>query len=57
MAYIVGRKGFRRLELQVDRRVLIPRPETEHLVEAALALPRGARVVDVGTGPARSRWP
>jgi release factor glutamine methyltransferase len=30
--------------------VLIPRPETEHLVEAALDLPRGARVVDVGTG-------
>jgi release factor glutamine methyltransferase len=50
VAYIVGAKGFRRLELQVDRRVLIPRPETEHLVEAALALARGARVVDVGTG-------
>ena len=50
VAYIVGAKGFRRLELRVDRRVLIPRPETEHLVEAALALPRGARVVDVGTG-------
>jgi release factor glutamine methyltransferase len=30
--------------------VLIPRPETEHVVEAALSLPRGARVVDVGTG-------
>jgi len=50
VAYIVGSKGFRRLDLRVDRRVLIPRPETEHLVEAALALPPGARVVDVGTG-------
>jgi len=50
VAYIVGRKGFRRLELEVDRRVLVPRPETEHVVEAALELPFGARVVDVGTG-------
>jgi len=50
VAYILGRRGFRRLELDVDRRVLIPRPETEHVVEAALELPRGARVVDVGTG-------
>jgi release factor glutamine methyltransferase len=50
VAYLVGSKGFRRLELSVDRRVLIPRPETEHLVEAALDLPAGARVVDVGTG-------
>jgi release factor glutamine methyltransferase len=50
VAYILGSKGFRRLELAVDPRVLIPRPETEHVVEAALALPAGARVVDVGTG-------
>ena len=50
VAYIVGRKGFRFIELAVDRRVLIPRPETEFVVEAALALPAGARVVDVGTG-------
>jgi release factor glutamine methyltransferase len=50
VAYILGRKGFRRLELAVDPRVLIPRPETEHVVEAALSLPHGARVVDVGTG-------
>ena len=50
VAYILGRKGFRRLELDVDPRVLIPRPETEHVVEAALGLPDGARVVDVGTG-------
>jgi release factor glutamine methyltransferase len=50
VAYIVGRKGFRHLELEVDPRVLIPRPETELLVEAGLELPDGARVVDVGTG-------
>jgi release factor glutamine methyltransferase len=50
VAYILGRRGFRRIELAVDPRVLIPRPETEHVVEAALDLPRGARVVDVGTG-------
>jgi len=50
VAYITGRKGFRHLELAVDPRVLIPRPETEHVVEAALTLPPGTRVVDVGTG-------
>ncbi len=49
VAYILGRKGFRRIELIVDRRVLIPRPETELLVDVALeAAP--ARVLDVGTG-------
>ena len=48
VAYIVGSKGFRRLELAVDRRVLVPRPETELLVELALEL-RPARVLDVGT--------
>jgi len=50
VAYILGMKGFRTIDLLVDPRVLIPRPETEHLVEAALDLPRGARVADVGTG-------
>ena len=50
VAYILGRKGFRRIELAVDARVLIPRPETELLVEVALALARGARVHEVGTG-------
>src|SRR5919112_3089642 len=50
VAYILGSKGFRSIELEVDPRVLIPRPETEHLVEAVLDLPRGARVADVGTG-------
>ncbi len=50
VAYILGRKGFRHIELEVDSRVLIPRPETELLVELALGLPEGARVHDVGTG-------
>jgi release factor glutamine methyltransferase len=50
VAYLVGRRGFRHLEIAVDPRVLIPRPETETLVEVGLELPGGARVVDVGTG-------
>jgi release factor glutamine methyltransferase len=50
VAYILGRKGFRTIELHVDPRVLIPRPETEHLVEAVLDLPPNSRVADVGTG-------
>ena len=51
VAYILGRRAFRGLELAVDRRVLIPRPETELLVEVALGvLPVGGRVHDVGTG-------
>jgi release factor glutamine methyltransferase len=49
VAYILGRKGFRRIELLVDRRVLIPRPETELLVEVALEL-GPSYVLDVGTG-------
>jgi release factor glutamine methyltransferase len=50
VAYITGRRGFRRLELSVDPRALIPRPETELLVEVALGLGAGARVLDLGTG-------
>jgi release factor glutamine methyltransferase len=50
IAYILGRKDFRHLTLTVDRRVLVPRPETELLVEFGLTLDPGARVVDVGTG-------
>jgi release factor glutamine methyltransferase len=49
VAYILGRRGFRRIELAVDRRVLIPRPETELLVELALEV-RPGRLLDVGTG-------
>ena len=50
VAYILGEKGFRTIDLHVDPRVLIPRPETEFVVEAALSQPAGSRVVDVGTG-------
>ncbi|HXN38776.1 MAG TPA: peptide chain release factor N(5)-glutamine methyltransferase [Solirubrobacteraceae bacterium] len=50
VAYIVGRRGFCHIELAVDRRVLVPRPETELLVQVGLTLPAGARVLDVGTG-------
>jgi release factor glutamine methyltransferase len=50
VAYIIGRRAFRRLELAVDPRALIPRPETELLVEVAIGLGAGARVLDLGTG-------
>ena len=52
--YVIGSWPFRRLELLVDRRVLIPRPETEQVVEVALAiardLPAPRTVADLGTG-------
>ena len=50
VAYILGRKGFRHIELAIDRRAIIPRPETELLVDVAAQQPAGARVHDVGTG-------
>jgi release factor glutamine methyltransferase len=53
LQYVLGEWGFRRLTLAVDRRALIPRPETETLVERCLALLDGTaapRVLDVGTG-------
>jgi release factor glutamine methyltransferase len=50
VAYIVGHRHFRRLDLTVDRRALIPRPETELLVEVGLGLGAGARVLDLATG-------
>ena len=53
VAYIVGRQGFWTLDLVVDTAVLIPRPDTETLVEWALSLlPAGTsgRVLDLGTG-------
>lgn len=56
LAYLVGSKEFFGLELQVDRRVLVPRPDTETLVEWALQqlaqahMPASARVLDLGTG-------
>lgn len=49
VAYLLGRRGFLDFELVVTPAVLIPRPETEHLVEAALETP-AARVLELGTG-------
>ncbi|WP_395055921.1 peptide chain release factor N(5)-glutamine methyltransferase [Polaromonas sp.] len=56
LAYLVGRKEFFGLQLQVDARVLVPRSDTETLVDwgletlAAPGMPAGARVLDLGTG-------
>jgi release factor glutamine methyltransferase len=53
LAYILGEWGFRRLTLKTDARALVPRPETETLVERALALAEGIeqpRILDVGVG-------
>jgi release factor glutamine methyltransferase len=53
LQYVLGEWGFRRLSLAVDSRALIPRPETEIVVERCLALLDGLeapRVLDVGTG-------
>jgi release factor glutamine methyltransferase len=53
LAYVIGEWGFRRLTLKTDARALVPRPETEVVVERALALLDGTeapRVLDVGVG-------
>ncbi len=53
LAYVLGDWDFRRLTLRTDARALVPRPETETVVERCLALLEGIdapRVVDVGTG-------
>jgi release factor glutamine methyltransferase len=53
LAYVLGEWGFRRLTLKTDARALVPRPETEIVVERCLELLRGIeapRVLDVGTG-------
>jgi release factor glutamine methyltransferase len=53
LAYVLGEWGFRRLTLKTDARALVPRPETETLVERALALAAGferPRILDVGVG-------
>jgi release factor glutamine methyltransferase len=65
LQYVLGRWGFRTLDLFVDPRVLIPRPETEVVAGFAIdAVPPGGRVVDLGTGSgaialsiAAERWP
>jgi release factor glutamine methyltransferase len=65
LQYVLGRWGFRTLDLLVDRRVLIPRPETEVVAGLAIeALPPGGVLVDLGTGSgaialaaAAERWP
>ena len=67
VAYLIGSQGFWSLDLEVSSATLIPRPETELLVEMALdlALPEQASVLDLGTGTGaialalateRSRW-
>ncbi len=52
VAYLLGRRAFWDRWFQVDDRVLIPRPETEHLIEVALglSLPEAPHIVDVGAG-------
>jgi release factor glutamine methyltransferase len=65
LQYVLGRWGFRTLDLFVDSRVLIPRPETEVVAGLAIdALPPGGLLVDLGTGSgaialsaAAERWP
>lgn len=50
LAYVTGWTGFRHLRLQCDPRALIPRPETETLVELALARTSSGTAIDIGTG-------
>ena len=54
LQYVLGRWAFRRLDLAIDRRVLIPRPETELVAETAIRLaaacPASRTVIDLGTG-------
>jgi release factor glutamine methyltransferase len=66
LAYVLGEWGFRRLTLKTDARALVPRPETETLVERALALTEGIerpRILDVGVGSGaialalKDEWP
>ena len=55
VAYITGRRHFRALELHADHRALIPRPESEQLVELALDAPPAAACSTPVRAAARSR--
>jgi release factor glutamine methyltransferase len=50
LAHILGHTGFRRLEVRCDARALIPRPETEGIIDLALSLVRTGTALDLGTG-------
>jgi release factor glutamine methyltransferase len=50
LAHVLGEAPFRQLTLVSDARALIPRPETEGLIDLVLARVRGGRILDVGTG-------
>jgi len=50
LAYVLGHTGFRNLEIRCDRRALIPRPESEGIVEHALRRVSRGRALDLGTG-------
>ena len=50
LAHVLGRAGFRHLDLVSDHRALIPRPETEGLVDLLLGVVRTGRLADIGTG-------
>ena len=51
LAYILGKQPFRQLNLTVNEAVLVPRPETEELIDHVLAtVPQGGRIYDIGTG-------
>ena len=50
LQYAVGKAAFRHLILNVDRRVLIPRPETEMLIDLVMTRAPGGTIADVGTG-------
>ena len=56
VAYLLGIKGFRHIDLLVDPRVLVPRPETEMLVESRCRSSTARACSTSGPGAARSRW-